>query len=84
MNKQFFEKELMNKVGISSKDAKLVNDVLEENSIIGKKSKENIINELVNLLEVDEDRANEIYNAAMDVIKDGVKKKLKHPFKSLD
>ncbi len=83
MNKEEFIKELSKKLNIKE-EAKKINDILETNFIIGKKNKDKIINELKEKLNIDETKANKIYEASAILIKDGIKDKLKNPFKSLD
>ena len=62
----------------------LVNDILENNFLLGNKNKQNIINELINKLSINEEKAEEIYNISMNIISLSLKEKLKHPFKSQD
>lgn len=84
MNKEYFEKELKNTLKMDDEKIKIISEILDDNNIIGKKSKEKIIVELKEKLKITEEESNEIYNVAMNIIKKGLKEKLKHPFKSLD
>lgn len=84
MNREYFEKELTKKINLEEKQIALISQILEENNIIGRKSKEKIKKELKEKLETTEEQANKIYDASMEIIKDGIKEKLKHPFKSID
>ena len=84
MNKREFIEELTKKANIEEKDAIIINYILEKYILIGKKSKENIINDIKEELKVEEAKANELYNISMQIIKDEIKDTLKHPFKDLD
>lgn len=84
MNKHEFIEALTKKADIEEKDAIIINYILEKYILIGKKSKEHIITDIIEELKVDEARANEIYNTSMDILKDEIKDRLKHPFKDLD
>lgn len=84
MNKKGFIKELSKQLNIKEEEAKKINNIIENNFIIGKKNKDKIINELKEKLNIDEKEANQIYTKAADIIKDALKDKLKNPFKSLD
>ena len=84
MNKKYFVNALIDSIGVSEKEAIEINYILEENNILGKKAKENIIDIFMEKLKVDGNRVNEIYNTSMEIIKNSIKEKLKHPFKSID
>lgn len=84
MNKEKFIQTLKEKLNINEKDAIVINSILEDNKIIGKKGKENIIKDLINKLETNEEFANKIYETAMNIIKTEIKDRLKHPFRSCD
>lgn len=84
MNKEKFIDKLSKKINIEKQDAKIINDILEDNFLIGKKNKDKIIDIFKSKLNIDDKKANEIYVAAADILKDGLKDKIKHPFKSLD
>lgn len=84
MNKEKFIQTLKEKLNINEKDAIVINSILEDNKIIGKKGKENIIKDLINKLETNEEFANKIYETAMNIIKTEIKDRLKHPFRSYD
>lgn len=80
MNKSELIKALSSKIGYSVEDTTRINDVLEENFIIGKKNKEKIISRLMEVIKIDEVEANRIYNSFAELLKDGLVDKLKHPF----
>ena len=84
MNKQGFIKELIKQTNLSENECIIINDCLEENFIIGKKNKEKTINLLIERLNIDEEKANEIYNTASSIMANAIKDKIKHPFKSQD
>ena len=73
MNKEYFEKELKNTLKMDDEKIKIISEILDDNNIIGKKSKEKIIVELKEKLKITEEESNEIYNVAMNIIKKGLK-----------
>ena len=84
INKKSFISELQDKTNLSYNDCLIVNDILENNFIFNKKKKEKVINELILQLNINDERANEIYNEIMQFISSKIKEKIKHPFKSYD
>lgn len=82
MTKEEFIKVLSEKLKCSEKRAKEVSDLLEDNCFIGKNNKEKTINSFINNLNVTKEEADEIFNVCMNTIKDGIKNRLLHPFKS--
>lgn len=84
MNKTSFIEKLQEKLNIDKNTAIIINNILENNNIIGKKGKENIINDLINELKIDLEEANNIYEKVMEIITSAIKNKIKHPFKSQD
>lgn len=81
MNKTGFIEKLKEVLNIDDNKANIINNILESNNIIGKKGKENIINDLMGQLKIDLAEANKIYEKVMNIIKDTIKNKLKHPFR---
>ena len=73
MNKEYFEKELKNTLKMDDEKIKIISEILDDNNIIGKKSKEKIIVELKEKLKITEEESNEIYKVAMNIIKKGLK-----------
>lgn len=84
MNKSEFIEELEKKTGFDKEYCIKINDALEENFLIGKKNKQKIIASLIEKLNIDEEKANEIYNIASSIIATSIKDKIKHPFKGND
>lgn len=84
MNKTEFINTLKNKTDLTENESIIVNDVLENHFLTGKNNKEKIIDDLIDKLNINETKANEIYNTSMTIIKEELKYKLKHPFKSQD
>ena len=84
MNKNEFILELEKELSYSKDKCVIINDVLENNFFISKQSKNKIIDELMQNLNVDKDEATHIYEVAIRIVKEEVKNKLKHPFKSKD
>lgn len=84
MNKEEFIKEFINRTNYTQEKSILINNILEDNFIIGKKSKEKIINDLKEKLFLTEQESEYIYEISMDIISKSIIEKLKHPFKSKD
>ena len=82
MNKTSFINELSEKLGYSIEECTKINEVIENNFIISRKSKDKIISELGNVLNIDEIKAEEIYNTSVEIITKSKKNRIKHPFKS--
>ena len=81
MNKSKFIKRLKEETDYSEDRCVLVNDILENNFIIGRKNKQKIINDLI-LKNFTEDEAENIYDISINIIMSEIKDKIKHPFKS--
>jgi len=81
MNKSKFIKRLKEETDYSEDRCVLVNDILENNFIIGRKNKQKIINDLI-LKNFTEDEAENIYDISINIIMSEIKNKIKHPFKS--
>lgn len=84
MNKSDFIKKLAKKTGLDEKKCAEINNVIENNFIVGRKNKDKIISELISKINIDEKEANKIYNSAMEIIGSGIMDKIKNPFKSND
>ena len=84
MNKSTFIEELSKELNYSLEKCTMINEILEHNFVISKKSKDIIINELIVKLDVDNEEAVRIYNISVEVLKREVKKSILHPFKNKD
>lgn len=84
MNKAGFIKTLSKELNCDLEYSRRINDLLEENFIIGKKNKEKTINLFINELNITKEEAEKIYEAASSVITSGIKERIKHPFRNLD
>lgn len=82
MNKTEFIKKLQEKLNYDEEKCVIINDILENTFLIGKKNKEIMINEFITKLEVTEIEANNIYETAMEILSKEVKNKIMHPFRS--
>ena len=74
----------MEVTNLDEQKCNMINEILEDHFIIGKKGKEQIIGELTTKLNITNDEADKIYNTCMQVIGREIKNKLKNPFKSQD
>lgn len=84
MNKSGFIEELKNRTKLNDEDCVLVNDIIENNFIIGKNNKEIIVNEIKEKLSIDIVEAEKVYEITKDILLEEIKNKIKHPFKSKD
>lgn len=84
MNKEKFIEELESVTGLDKDKCVIVNNILESNFILGKKNKEKIVSNLMGQLNLTTSEADILYDSAMSIIGNGIKDKLKHPFKSND
>ena len=66
----------------------IVSDLLKQYDFVeffvGKKNKDKIINKFCEVLNINEEKAEDIYNKVMEIISTGIKDKILHPFKSQD
>ena len=81
MNAEDFKKELMAKTGITEEQCTIVNNVLENTVMAGKESKELIIGQISEKLNVSEKQAEVIYGVAMGLLAKGAVHKVKGHFK---
>lgn len=84
MNKSEFIKELVRITKYSESDCIIINNILEDNFFISKKSKDKIISEIVIKLHINIEEATNLYDIAKEIINNQVKEKLKHPFRNQD
>ena len=82
MNKIGFIKELSKQTGYDGQKCILINDIIENYFIFGRKNKDKIIKDLQINASLNEDDAENIYDISMKIITGEIKNKLKHPFKS--
>ena len=81
-NKKALLVELKERLNVSESDCVIINNIVEETSLFGKKNKAKMINGFMNHLDVSYERADEIYNVFMSIIKERLKLRIFHPFKS--
>ncbi len=84
MNKSKFIKKLSEETGYNKEKCILINNVLENYFIFGRKNKENIIQDLETKVNLSEDDAENVYDISMKIITVEIKDKLRYPFKSQD
>lgn len=84
MNKKEFIEVLQDRTKLSIKECETINNILESNFIFSKKNKDKIVSDLQIELNIEKEKAENIYETSMDIISSALKDKLKHPFKSQD
>ena len=84
MNKSEFIKELSKQTKYDEEKCTLINSIIEDTFIIGKRNKEKMIERFKNELNFEESQAEKIYETVMNILGNEIKNKLKHPFKSQD
>lgn len=82
MNKRGFIKELSEKLNYTEDTCMIINDILENNFFISRRSQEKIIHELISKINVSEIEAKNIYETAKTILNDEINRKIKHPFGS--
>lgn len=82
MNKSEFIKELSKQTGYDEAKCNLINSIIEDTFIIGKKNKEKMIEKFESGFNLDETEANKLYEIVMNILSTEIKNKLKHPFKN--
>lgn len=81
MNKMGFIKELSKETGYDEQKCIMINDIIENYFIFGRKNKDKIIQDLQRKSSLSEDDAENVYDISMKIITREIKDKLKHPFK---
>ena len=81
MNKTGFIKSLEKRLGYEENKCIIINSIIEDTSLFGKKSKDKMINNFMKKLDVSLDEATNIYETSMDIIVSNIKDKIKHPFR---
>lgn len=82
MNKNGFIKELSKQTGYDEEKCILINDVIENYFIFGRKNKDKILKDLQIKVGLNEDDSENVYDIAMRILTGEMKNKLKHPFKN--
>ena len=81
MNAEDFISELMAQTGISKEEGIAANEVFENTFLAGNKNKNLIVSQLSEKLNIDESKADIIYNAAIGLLTNVAIKKIKNHFK---
>ena len=83
-NKKALLVDLKERLNCSEEECIIINSIVEETSLFGKKNKTKMINGFMDKLDCSLERANEIYETFMDIFKTRIKFKIMHPFKNID
>lgn len=84
MNKTEFIKELAKLTSCTSEECIVINEVMESHFVFSSKNKDEIVADIMNRLSFSSEKASDVYEKAMQLIKGTAKDKLKHPFRSQD
>lgn len=84
MNKSGFIKKLSKQTGYDEEKCILINNIIENYFIFGRKNKDKIIQDLQVKTSLNEDDAENVYDITVKIITEEIKNKLRHPFKSQD
>lgn len=84
MNKKRFIQKLAEELSYTKEECIEINEILEKHFFIKESNKPKVVAELTNKKGIQKEEAERIYNVATKIIKDEVKNKLKHPFRSQD
>ena len=84
MKKKEYIEKLVEETGYDEGKCIIINSILEDHFIVGKKNKEKIQNDFKDKLNINDKEAEELYNKAVKILGNGLKEKIKHPFKSKD
>lgn len=82
MNKTEFIKELTKQLPYSEEQCAVIDSILEDNFFISKQSREKIVAEIEQKLQIDNQAASEVYATAINIVNAELKNKLRHPFRS--
>lgn len=84
MNRKEFINKLSLTTSLSITDCNQISEILEDNFFFNDQNKQKIIDEIIVKLNIDNEKATTIYEKAINIIKEEIKNKLKHPFKDKD
>ena len=84
MNKTGFIKKLSKQTGYDEEKCIIINSVMENYFIFGRKNKDKIIKDLQIKVTLTEDDAENVYDIAMKIITGEIKNKMRHPFRNQD
>lgn len=84
MNKKVFIKELSKQTRYDEEKCILINSIVENHFIFGKKNKNKMIQDLKIKANLSENDAENTYDILIKILTEEIKNKLKHPFKSQD
>jgi len=84
MNKKEVLEKIKTALNCDDETVNKINEVIESTFLIGKNNKDSMIKKLMEKLNISSSDADKIYNKVMEIIGNGIKDKLKNPFKNLD
>lgn len=84
MNKKEFVNTLQKELNYDEDKCIIINDILENTFLLGKKNKDTMISEFISKFDISSDEAEKIYETAMSILSKELKKSILHPFRSKD
>lgn len=84
MNKKEFINTLQKELNYDEDKCIIINYILENTFLLGKKNKDIMISEFISKLDISSDEAEKIYEIAMSILSKELKNKIMHPFRSKD
>ena len=81
MNNAKFNEILTEQTNYTNEQISIIDEIIGEHFIVGRKNKDLMIKDFVEKLNIDEIEANTLYNTCMGIIMNSLKEKIKHPFK---
>ena len=84
MNKKEVLEKIKTALNCDDETVNKINEVIESTFLIGKNNKDSMIKKLMEKLNISSSDADKIYNKVIEIIGNGIKDKLKNPFKNLD
>lgn len=80
MNKKELACLLKEKIGLEEQEGVLVFTILERYFFFNEKTKDKIVEEFVHELQIPKEKAEHIYEVAIQILFTQIKERLKHPF----
>ena len=84
MNKKEVLEKIKKALNCNDETVNKINEVVESTFLIGKNNKDSMIKKFMEKLNISSKEADKIYNTVINIIGNGIKDKIKNPFKDLN